>query len=175
MASAEGKHTVLRRSSQPSTSNRKIGDLWFKTNEGNKMFVWTGSWTETKLDHQALSVGKLSAISADLGDVTLGHMTGVTMNLANGKFVVDEHGNVTFKGHLEGASGTFSGKLEGAWIDSGGVELIGDVVDEKYHGQLSNTGLSFSYIDEYPETETRYLHDSIYYRHLYAGSYKNDY
>src|SRR5690606_11289630 len=58
------------------------------------MFVWTGSWTETRLDYQALSVGKLSAISADLGDVTAGNITGVTMNLANGKFVVDENGNV---------------------------------------------------------------------------------
>ena len=60
-------------------SNRKIGDLWFKTDEGNKMFVWTGSWTETKLDHQALSVGKLSAISADLGNVTAGDIQGVNI------------------------------------------------------------------------------------------------
>lgn len=94
MSTADGKNTVFRQENTPPTTNRKVGDLWFKTDEGNKMFVWTGEWTETKLDYQALSVGKLSAISADLGDVTAGNITGVTMNLANGKFVVDENGDV---------------------------------------------------------------------------------
>lgn len=79
MASADGKNTVFRQSSTPPTTNRKIGDLWFKTNEGNKMYVWTGSWTETKLDYQALSVGRLSAISADLGNITAGDITGVNI------------------------------------------------------------------------------------------------
>ena len=79
MSTADGKNTVFRQSSTPPTTNRKIGDLWFKTDEGNKMFVWTGSWTETKLDYQALSVGKLSAISADLGDITAGTITGVNI------------------------------------------------------------------------------------------------
>ena len=92
--SANGKNTVFRQSTEPSTEGRVEGDLWFKTDEGNKMFVWTGNWTPTELDFQALSIGQLSAISADLGDVTAGNITGVTLNLANGKFVVDENGNI---------------------------------------------------------------------------------
>lgn len=83
MQTADGKNTVFRQSSTPPTTNRKIGDLWFKTDEGNKMYVWTGSWTETKLDYQALSVGKLSAISADLGDITAGNITGVNISGVN--------------------------------------------------------------------------------------------
>lgn len=75
------------------------------------MYVWTGSWTETKLDYQALSVNKLSAISADLGNVTAGEIRGVTMNLGNGKFIVDENGNIYFAGELDGATGTFRGNL----------------------------------------------------------------
>ncbi|WLR54829.1 phage tail spike protein [Mesobacillus subterraneus] len=76
-STADGKNTLFRQSTQPSTSGRKVGDLWFDTANGNRMYVWTGSWTLTKLDYQALAVGKLSAISADLGDVTTGNLSGV--------------------------------------------------------------------------------------------------
>ena len=108
MSTADGKNTVFRQSSQPPTAGRKNGDLWFKTDAGNKMYVFAGSvWVETKLDAEALAVGKLSAISADLGNITAGHIQGVTLDLANGKFVVDVEGNVKFAGTLDGASGTF--------------------------------------------------------------------
>lgn len=39
------------------------------------------------------------------------NITGVTMDLGNGKFVVDENGNVKFAGELNGATGTFSGSV----------------------------------------------------------------
>lgn len=108
MSTADGKNTVFRQATMPPTVNRKIGDLWFNTGQGNKMHHWDGSaWQETKLDYQALSVDKLSAISADLGNVTAGNITGVTLNLANGKVVVDSSGNAVFKGIIEGASGRF--------------------------------------------------------------------
>src|SRR5690606_3825083 len=42
-----------------------------------------------------LNVNSLSAISANLGTVTAGHIQGVTMNLGNGQFIVDQNGNVS--------------------------------------------------------------------------------
>src|SRR5690606_11134998 len=90
-------------------------------------------------------------------------------------YYVDENGNVKYAGHLEGATGTFSGRLEGAWVKGGWLDLIGDVDSEEYRGQLNNVGLFFDYISEYPETETRYYHDSISYKRLYAGSSRNEY
>ncbi|HEL8613929.1 TPA: carbohydrate-binding protein CenC, partial [Listeria monocytogenes] len=50
------------------------GDTWFKIDENTKtivgVFTWNGnSWVELPLDYNALRVGKLSAITAELGDV----------------------------------------------------------------------------------------------------------
>ena len=107
-SSADSKNTIYRQSTKPSVTNKKEGDLWFDTANGNR--IWTfqsGTWVITPLDHQSFSVGKLSAISADLGNVTAGNLSGVTLNLANGQVVVDSKGNAVFKGTLAGASGTF--------------------------------------------------------------------
>ncbi|HHQ0078973.1 TPA: carbohydrate-binding protein CenC, partial [Listeria monocytogenes] len=57
------------------------GDTWFKIDENTKtivgVFTWNGnSWVELPLDYNALRVGKLSAITAELGDVKSGSITG---------------------------------------------------------------------------------------------------
>ncbi|EAF4426256.1 carbohydrate-binding protein CenC, partial [Listeria monocytogenes] len=57
------------------------GDTWFKIEENTKtivgVFTWNGnSWVELPLDYNALRVGKLSAITAELGDVKSGSITG---------------------------------------------------------------------------------------------------
>ncbi|MFF2857740.1 collagen-like protein [Peribacillus sp. NPDC058002] len=64
-------------------------------------------------------IKELSALSANLGSVKAGDITGVTMDLAGGKFIVDPDGNVTLKGTLDGATGTFSGSItsNGATFD----------------------------------------------------------
>ncbi|WP_260286349.1 hypothetical protein [Peribacillus aracenensis] len=63
------------------------------------------------VDVGKLSVKELSAISSDLGNIKAGDIKGVTMNLAGGNFIVDTNGNVTLKGNLDGATGTFSGAI----------------------------------------------------------------
>lgn len=142
--SADGKNKIYRQDSSPPTTGNKIGDLWFETDNGNKMHVWTGTvWAETKLDYQALSVGKLSAISADLGNVTAGDIRGVTLDLGNGKLIVDENGNVTFKGDLTGASGTFSGKISTTGT-KGTVTIENDTIKSEKDGwyvQMSGSQL----------------------------------
>lgn len=138
MTSADGKNTVFRQSSTPPTTNRKIGDLWFKTNEGNKMYVWTGSWTETKLDHQALSVGKLSAISADLGNVTAGDITGVNITGAT----------ITQQG--EGSSIVFNDEGITQYI-SGAIGV--QISTENWHWDSFSPAM----VKFYPETEHNYF------------------
>lgn len=73
-----------------------------------------------------LNISTLSAISADIGTITAGDISGVTMNLASGKFIVDGSGNVTFKGALSGATGDFAGKLSAdkVIIDNGGIPWL---------------------------------------------------
>lgn len=81
-------------------------------------------------------VTNLAAIAANLGSITAGSITGVTMNLANGKFVVDSSGNVTFAGTLNGANGVFSGKVQ---VNS---STEGDIVIE--NGLLTSTKSSWT-------------------------------
>lgn len=59
----------------------------------------------------AINVANLAAISANLGAVNAGSITGVTLNLADGKFVVDANGNVAITGAINATSGSFSGSL----------------------------------------------------------------
>jgi hypothetical protein len=90
LTSADGKNTVYHQTAIPTGGNYIIGDMWFDTANGNRLSIWNGSaWALAKFDYNALTINKLSAISADLGNVTAGNISGVTMNLAGGKFVVD--------------------------------------------------------------------------------------
>ncbi|HAA4894483.1 TPA_asm: hypothetical protein GEU57_15680 [Listeria monocytogenes] len=59
----------------------KINDTWFKIDEVENtitgVFKWDGIiWKEIPLDYNALKVGELSAITAKLGDVESGSITG---------------------------------------------------------------------------------------------------
>ncbi|EGF4847091.1 phage tail protein [Listeria monocytogenes] len=59
----------------------KINDTWFKIDEVENtitgVFKWDGViWKEIPLDYNALKVGELSAITAKLGDVESGSITG---------------------------------------------------------------------------------------------------
>ncbi|EAE5756670.1 hypothetical protein E2F86_03940 [Listeria monocytogenes] len=59
----------------------KINDTWFKIDEVENtitgVFKWDGViWKELPLDYNVLRVGKLSAITAELGDVKSGSVTG---------------------------------------------------------------------------------------------------
>src|SRR5690606_995307 len=85
---------------------------------------------------EKINVNNLSAISANLGTVTAGHIQGVTMNLANNKFVVDSQGNVKFGGSLEGASGTFG---EVTAID--GDFFFQDANSQTKYGIITKTNL----------------------------------
>jgi hypothetical protein len=97
LLSADGKNQVYYQADPPTGTSFAINDLWFDTDNGYAISRWNGSsWVLSKFDFNALNVNKLSAISADLGNVTAGNITGVTMNLAGGKVIVDASGNATF-------------------------------------------------------------------------------
>ncbi|EAE5000461.1 carbohydrate-binding protein CenC, partial [Listeria monocytogenes] len=72
-------HKPVFDKTQPS--NPLKGDTWFKIDENTKtivgVYTWNGnSWEELPLDYNALRIGKLSAITAELGDVKSGSITG---------------------------------------------------------------------------------------------------
>jgi hypothetical protein len=60
------KTTVFAQTSQPSTSNRTVGDIWLDTDDGNKIYDWSGSWTARLLGATAIS-----ATARQLGSTTV--------------------------------------------------------------------------------------------------------
>ncbi|HAK9897152.1 TPA: carbohydrate-binding protein CenC, partial [Listeria monocytogenes] len=74
-------HKPVFDKTQPSNPLTLKGDTWFKIDEITKtiigVFSFNGeSWEELPLDYNALRIGKLSAITAELGDVKSGSITG---------------------------------------------------------------------------------------------------
>ena len=60
--SADGKNTVFYQSTQPPTNGRKIGDTWFKTDDGNKVYRWNGTaWAAMPFGAGAIEDNIISA------------------------------------------------------------------------------------------------------------------
>ena len=70
--------------------------------------------------NQSAEVIEINANKIDLvGAVTADSISSLNgLNVGNGQFVVDGSGNVTFGGTLKGASGTFTGNIVGANIET---------------------------------------------------------
>ena len=100
LLSANGKSANYYQPNQPE--DPKENDLWFKTTLSgittNFYQYVGGKWVE--------SFNTLSAISADLGNVVAGSITGVIINNGNGTFSVDKYGN------LKAANAEIIGKIQ---------------------------------------------------------------
>jgi hypothetical protein len=79
-----------------------------------------------------INVANLASLSANLGNVTAGNITGATMNVGAGQLVVTA-GGVTFGGALNAATGTFKGALSAATGTFSGT-LSG--VDGRFDGSV---------------------------------------
>ena len=67
---ADGKNTVFYQSSAPSTTGRKINDVWFDTDDGNKMYYWSGTaWTAKQFGTNAIA--NASITNALIADATI--------------------------------------------------------------------------------------------------------
>lgn len=119
MTAANGKNTVYRQPTQP-TGAFAVGDLWFDTANGNRVNVWDGSqWVPSQfgdmaianIDAGSITTGTLDADKVTVKNLTAGSIKSLDGLNINDQFIVDENGNVTFKGNLAGATGTFIGNI----------------------------------------------------------------
>src|SRR5690606_14064584 len=135
---ADGKNTVFRQSSQPPTTGRKIGDVWFDSSRDNLMHVFNGTqWVQAKWGEQSIVANSITA----------NHIKSLVGLNVNDQFIVDSQGNVKFAGRLEGASGSF--KSEGA-SDKADIE----------NGKITIDGLDFkTVIDHYGLTNIDKVYD----------------
>ncbi|MCD7756820.1 MAG: tail fiber domain-containing protein, partial [Clostridiales bacterium] len=127
-AIANGKTTTYYAAEAPEGTAYTINDIWFDTDDGYAMYYWTGEeWKKAPYGTNAIgegvittellaaecvtagkiSVDKLSAISANLGDIT-----GGSINIGSGTFTVDSSGNVVCNSiKITGGSITIGGNF----------------------------------------------------------------
>ena len=83
---ADGKNTVYYQDAQPPTTSRKLGDVWFDTNDSNRMYRWNSTaWeaeqfgvnaiadlsiTNAKIVDAAIQSAKIASL--DAGKITTG-------------------------------------------------------------------------------------------------------
>ncbi|EOA1060363.1 carbohydrate-binding protein CenC [Listeria monocytogenes] len=133
------------------------GDTWFKIDENTKtivgVFTWNGnSWVELPLDYNALRVGKLSAITAELGDVKSGSITGAEFihninykdsddNLYTGTVKMNDDG---FNSTSYLPTGIGSAVLESIISTLGGYKVAQKLIDDKGEGVAKDAMLTAS-------------------------------
>lgn len=67
---ADGKNTVFYQASEPVASGRRVNDVWFDTDDGNKMYYWTGTnWESREFGTNAIE--KLAITNALIADATI--------------------------------------------------------------------------------------------------------
>lgn len=67
---ADSKNTVFYQTSAPSTSGRKNNDIWFDTDDGNKMYFWNGTeWSAKQFGTNAIASASIT--NALIADATI--------------------------------------------------------------------------------------------------------
>ena len=108
--SLDGKITVSLQEPFDDGKTHDEGDIWYVQDSNHitsEMYTYDGSdWVKTKMSQTALSVGKLSALTADLGTIEAGYLNTVEIDSSTIKA-----GNIDAKSTITGAS------IEGASIE----------------------------------------------------------
>ncbi|HBL6186854.1 TPA: carbohydrate-binding protein CenC [Listeria monocytogenes] len=146
-------HKPVFDKAQPSKPLK--GDTWFKIDEITKtiigVFSFNGeSWEELPLDYNALRIGKLSAITAELGDVKSGSITGAEFihninykdsddNLYTGTVKMNDDG---FNSTSYLPTGIGSAVLESIISTLGGYKVAQKLIDVAGESSLGNSILT---------------------------------
>ncbi|EPC7956004.1 carbohydrate-binding protein CenC, partial [Listeria monocytogenes] len=146
-------HKPVFDKAQPSKPLK--GDTWFKIDEITKtiigVFYFNGeSWEELPLDYNALRIGKLSAITAELGDVKSGSITGTEFihninykdsddNLYTGVVKMNDDG---FNSTSYLPTGIGSAVLESIISTLGGYKVAQKLIDVAGESSLGNSILT---------------------------------
>ncbi|EAF4414860.1 carbohydrate-binding protein CenC [Listeria monocytogenes] len=146
-------HKPVFDKAQPSKPLK--GDTWFKIDEITKtiigVFYFNGeSWEELPLDYNALRIGKLSAITAELGDVKSGSITGTEFihninykdsddNLYTGTVKMNDDG---FNSTSYLPTGIGSAVLESIISTLGGYKVAQKLIDVAGESSLGNSILT---------------------------------
>lgn len=164
---ADGKNTVYYQNSAPTNQTFKVNDIWFDTDDENKMYHWNGSaWTAAPFGNAAFS-------NIDAGKVTTGTMSAARIkgdiltlggaNNVDGMLkVYDANGTLVGSFTREGLM-AIAGTIGGWTINSS--ELTGEWQETYQHFEslLSPvSGLQFEETSTEPGFDAQFL-NSIWY------------
>ena len=167
-ATADGKNTVYYQASAPTGGTYKVNDIWFDTNDGNKMYMWNGAaWTAETFGTAAISdlsitnakIANATIQSAKIASLDAGKVTTGTMSAARIKgdtLTLGGENNVDGVMEVYDANGTLVGRFtrEGLMAIAGtiggwtiGATELGAVWDENSRHWVSRLaadyGISF--------------------------------
>ena len=132
---ANGKNTVYYQASAPTGGTYKVNDIWFDTNNGNKMYMWNGSaWTPEEFGNAAIS--DLSITNAKIANGTI--ESAKIANLDAGKITTGAMSAARIKGDelkLGGDNNTdgvmkvynANGELVGSFTKEGLMAIAGTI------------------------------------------------
>lgn len=67
---AESKNSIFHQATAPPTSGRKVGDIWYDSDDGFAMYKFDGTgWTQEQFGTNAISAGSVTAARLDAQDV----------------------------------------------------------------------------------------------------------
>jgi hypothetical protein len=117
-ASADGKNTIYRQTTQPSGGTYVTGDTWFDSDDGNKIYRYDGSsWVAVQLggnglaniNANSINTGTLNASlvtvsNLDAGSITTGVLTAITIRQgSSGTYLLmDSTDKATIKFNVSG-------------------------------------------------------------------------
>ena len=92
-----GKAAIFRQNDAPSTTSRTVGDMWIDSNDGNKVYVWSGTdWAVTPdgtYDQAVLinttSASLSSSVAADIFTDETGRLVGTPSTSSAGLYLGD--------------------------------------------------------------------------------------
>ncbi|QFG12850.1 minor tail protein [Arthrobacter phage Mimi] len=87
LTSANGKNKTYFQAASPALTGNVVGDTWFDTDDGNKIYVWNGSaWTDAQDD--AITAAQQAANTAIQNAATADSKAVSATNIANSKNVI---------------------------------------------------------------------------------------
>ena len=184
---ANGKNTVYYQAEAPSGGTYKTNDIWFDTNNGNKMYMWNGStWVAEQFGNAAISdlsitnakIANGTIESAKIANLDAGKITAGTMSAARikgGEFSLGGENDVDGVMKVYNADGELVGSFtrEGLEVIAGTIggwtinssELTGEWQETYQHFEsfLSPVlGLQFEETSTEPGFDAQFL-NSIWY------------
>ena len=161
--SLDGKITVSIQEPFNDGNDHEEGDIWYVQDEDHitsAMYTYDGSnWVKTKMSQTALSVGKLSALSADLGTIEAGYLNSVEIDSSHiNAGTIDATSTITGSsikgasiegGDISGSSLSLQSGNTNYWLDQNGFhdQYYGNNIFNGYVQKnvwINNSGISIS-------------------------------